>query len=119
MLAYVGAGAGGISAAASAVSARTNLSAVRRANLPLVYGEPELEQFETETLEWVESGVNVKLYNDGPGTAVEVRVCLRSATDGWRDRIWLALCARCGWESRLKASRSRRRLGNASAHRAS
>jgi hypothetical protein len=40
VVAYVAAGAGAVSAIASAVSARTNLWAVRRANLPLVYGEP-------------------------------------------------------------------------------
>jgi hypothetical protein len=40
VLGFVGAGAGGISAIAAAVSARTNLTSVRRANLPFVYGEP-------------------------------------------------------------------------------
>lgn len=89
VLAYVAAGTGSISAIAGAVSARTNLSAVRRANLPLVYGEPAFGRkfgpwrTQEEADNAPITGVFVRLRNDGPGTAVEVRCCLRSTSGDW------------------------------------
>jgi hypothetical protein len=89
VLAYVAAGAGGVSAVAGAVSARTNLSSVRRANLPFVYGEPAFGRAPGayKTREEADNaritGVFVVLHNDGPGTAVEVRLRLRSTSGDW------------------------------------
>jgi hypothetical protein len=90
VLAYVATGAGSVSAVASAVSARTNLWSVRRANLPLVYGEPSYGRApgayhnQEEAANAPVTGVFVRLHNDGPGTATEVRCCLRSGSGDWR-----------------------------------
>ena len=86
---YVAAAAGSVSAIAGAVSARTNLSAVRRAYLPFVYGEAvygttSVGSLSPEQLaEAKYANVVVRLINDGPGTAVDVRVCLRSTAGDW------------------------------------
>ena len=100
VLAYVAAGAASISAIASAVSARTNLAAVRRANLPLVYGEPGLGlPFDDSFAKADEktgasvTAVDLRLVNDGPGTAVEVRCCLRSTSGDWRSDVTTAVRA--------------------------
>jgi hypothetical protein len=89
VLGFVGAGAGGISAIAAAVSARTNLTSVRRANLPFVYGEPTygrapgVYKTHEEADNAPITGVFVVLHNDGPGTGVEVRCRLRSTSGDW------------------------------------
>ena len=87
-LAYVAAGAASLSAIASAVSARSSLSAVRRANLPLVYGEATYYTAGSGYGDSTEAAVQVRLSNDGPGTAVDVRCCLRSTAGDWRWRLF-------------------------------
>jgi hypothetical protein len=90
VLAYVAAGTTSVSAVAAAVSARTNLRSVRRANLPLVYGEPGYGRKpggyrnEEEAANAPVTDVFVVLHNDGPGTAIEVRCCLRTTSGDWQ-----------------------------------
>jgi hypothetical protein len=88
----IGVGLAAIGAIAAAVSARAAARGVALDHRPYVYGEPQSASREPDEPRSAPRRIAVRLHNDGPGTAVEVR---------WR--IVAAGCEPTEWTTPIRA----------------